>query len=54
MTSIDDSYTDDESYDGSISMNTLEEIWGRSQIHTELNARDARLKVPDCIKQTQH
>ena len=34
-------------------MNALKETWGWIQIHPELNARDARFKICDHIKQTQ-
>ena len=35
-------------------MNDQKGIWGISHIHPELNARDARLKIRACIKQTQN
>ena len=54
LDSIDDWSTENDSDDGSISTDDLEDIWGGSQIHPELNARDARLKIRDRIKQTQN
>ena len=50
LASIDESSTYYESDDLSISTNTLKDIWDRIQIHPELNARDARFKIHDCIK----
>ena len=50
----DESSTDNDSDYGSISMNSLEDIWNRSQIHPELNTRDDILKIRDRIKQTQN
>ena len=32
-------------------MNTLKGIQGESQIHSEINERDARLIISDCMKQ---
>ena len=52
MASIDESYSDDDSDDGSISTNNLEDIRDGSQIHQELNSRDDILKICDRIKQT--
>ena len=54
MASIDDSSTYDESDDGYIIMNAFEDIWDGNQIHSEIKARDARLKIRDHIKQTQN
>ena len=51
--SIEELSTEDDSNDGSISTNALEEIWGGSQINPGINARDARLKIRYCIKQMQ-
>ena len=51
---IDEVSTDDESDEGSIRMNNLEEICYESQIYPEINARDARLKIRDHTKQTQN
>ena len=53
LSSIDELSTDDYSDDVSISKNTVEEIWDGSQIHPVTNARDTRLKIHDCIKQTK-
>ena len=41
---IDDSSTYDDSDYGSISTNTIEDIWDGSQIHLDNNKRYARLK----------
>ena len=43
LASIDESSTEDDYGDGSISTNALEEIRDGSQIHPELNARYAIL-----------
>ena len=32
--SINESYTDDESYDGYISMNAIEDIWDENYVHS--------------------
>ena len=53
LASIDDPYTDDDYDDRSISTDTLEEIQDGSQIHPEINTRDARLKIFYHIKQTK-
>ena len=50
MASIDESSTENDSDEGSISTNALKEILDGSQIHIELNARYARLKILDRIK----
>ena len=42
--SIDESFTYNDSDDGSISTNALGEIRDESQIHPKLKARDARLE----------
>ena len=52
--SIDESSTDNDSDDRSISTNDLGGIHDGSQIHTELNTRDARLKIRHHIKHTQN
>ena len=52
--SIDESSTDDDYDDGSISKNALEGIGCRSQIHPELHARDARFKMRVRIRKTQN
>ena len=46
---IDELSTDDKYDDVYISMNALENIWYESQIHPEIKARDARLKIHNCI-----
>ena len=53
MDSIDGLSTNNDSDDESISMNALEEIWYGSQIHPEINARYARFKIRDRIRQTR-
>ena len=50
MASIDDPSTDNESYEGYIVTNVFGDIRDGSQIHQKLDARDARLKIRDCIK----
>ena len=50
MSSINELSTDDESDDVSILNNTLEDIQDRSQIHPDINERDARLKIREHIK----
>ena len=52
MASIDESSTYDDSYKGSISTNIIEDIQDGSQIHPDLNAKYAILKMLDCTKQT--
>ena len=54
MASIDDLSTEYEFDYGSIGTNTLEEIRDRIQIHTGINARYARFKIRDHIRQTQN
>ena len=53
LPSINESYIYDESDEGSMSSNFLEEIWDGSQIHQDINARDNRFKILNHIKQTQ-
>ena len=53
MASIDDLSIYDDSDDRYISTNSIEDIWYGNQIHPELNTRDDRLKIRDCIKQTK-
>ena len=50
LSTIDELSTEDESEYGSISTNVFEDIQYESQIHPDINARDARLKVRDRIK----
>ena len=50
--SIDDSSTYDDSDHSYISINALEDIQDGSQIHPDLNAKYAILKMLDCTKQT--
>ena len=42
--------TYDDSDDGYISKNALEDIWGRSQIHLDINERDTRLKIHELVR----
>ena len=53
MASIADSSTENDSDDGYISTEALEDIPDGSQIHLELNTRDARFKIHDRIRQTK-
>ena len=53
LASTDESSTDDESDDGSISMNTIEDIQDGKYVHPDINARYAIFKVRDCIRQAQ-
>ena len=48
--SIDASYTDNESNDGSISTNSFEDIKDGSTKHPYINSRDARFKIHDRIR----
>ena len=54
MDSIDELSTYDNSDDGYISTNSLEDTWDGSQINPELNARDAIINICDHIKQTKN
>ena len=45
---------DDESYDDPMSMKMLEDIHDGSQSHPNVNRREARYKIRDCIKQGQY
>ena len=49
LASIYESYTYDDSDDGYISMNVLEDIWDGSYIHPDINAIYVRLKICDHI-----
>ena len=53
MASIVELSTDNDSADGSISTNTLESIQDGNYIYPYVNARDARLKIRDRIRQAQ-
>ena len=46
-------FTDNDCDDISISAKAPEDIWDRSQIHPEINARDDRSKISDCHRKTQ-
>ena len=54
MSSIYDSSIDDDYSDGSTSTNVLEEILYGSQTHLDINARYARFKIRDRIKQIKN
>ena len=49
--SIDELSTDDDSYDGSINKNSRKSIQDVNYVHLDINARDARLKIRDRIRQ---
>ena len=51
--SIDELSTCNDSSEGSISTHALEDIQDGSQIHPDMNARYARLKTRDNIRQAQ-
>ena len=53
MVSIDDSYTDDDYDDGYISIEAPEDIRDGKHVHTYINARYARLKIREHIRQAQ-
>ena len=53
MASIDDSSAEDKYDDESISTNSSKDIWDGSYVYPDINARDARLKICDRIKQSQ-
>ena len=52
--STDELSTENDSDDGYISTNVLEDIWDENQIHPEINARDDRLKMHDHIRKTKN
>ena len=54
MASIDESYTDDDYDNGSISKKNLKDIRDGNKIYPELDARDARFKICDCIRKNQN
>ena len=54
LASIDGLSTDNESYDGSISIQYLEDIRDRSQIYPDIKGKYSGLKICDRIRQTQH
>ena len=51
---IDKLSTDDESDGRYIITNDLKDIWDRSQIHADINARDAKSKIRERIKKTKN
>ena len=54
MASIDESSTDIDSDDKSISTNALDDIQYGSQIHPDINTRYSILKIRDSIKQMKN
>ena len=53
LASIDESSTDNDSKDGSISTNNNEDIRDGNYVHPDINRRDARLHIRDHIIQMQ-
>ena len=53
MASTDESSTDDDYDDGSISKNSLADIWGGNYVHLDINTIYSRFKIFDCIRQAQ-
>ena len=53
MGSIYESYVDNNYDDKSISMDALEEIWGKNYVHPNINVKDSILKICDHIRQVQ-
>ena len=51
MAPIDEPYIENDFDDGSINTNDLEEIQYGNYLHTDINARDTRLKINDHIRQ---
>ena len=49
--SVDDSSTDDDYDDVSLSKNAIEDIWDEKRAHLDINARYYRLKIRDNIRQ---
>ena len=54
MASNDELSIDDDSDDGYISTNAIEDIWVGIQIHPDITTRYAKLKICDHTKQTQN
>ena len=50
VASIDESYIDNDYDEGSLSKNYLGKIWDVIQIHPDINAIDAKLKILDHFK----
>ena len=50
LSAIDESSTDDDSYGGYLSTNSLEEIWGGKYIHPCINARGDIFKIRERIR----
>ena len=53
MDSIDKSSTYDDSDDGYIFMNVLEDIWDENYVYPDINAIDAKLKICEHIRLAQ-
>ena len=53
LDSINESSTDDEYDDRYISTNTLGDIRDGNYVHPDINTRDTRFKIRDCIRQTR-
>ena len=53
LDSTDKSSTDNDCNGGSISANVFKDIWKRNQVHTDIKAIYARLKICDRINQAQ-
>ena len=51
MAPIDEPYIDNDSNEGSISKNDLEEIQDGNYLHTDINTRDTILQIHDHIRQ---
>ena len=50
MVSYYGSSTYDDSNGGSITTNDIKEIWYGNYVHPEINTRDTRLKIRECIR----
>ena len=54
LASINEASVDENSDEESISTDNLEDIWDGRYVHLNINARYARLKILDHIRQTQN
>ena len=54
LASIYRSSADDNFNSKYICTENLEDIWDRSYLHPNINARDDRLKICDCIRQSKN
>ena len=52
--SIDESSTYNNSYDGSISTNSIKDVMDGNHVYPDVNARYSRLKIYDHINQAQN